>query len=725
MNDTTIKNKKVKLAKWNKCKINLNRELKVIDNKLNRFIKDSNNCISELNYNNKLNSYKKVRFGNTDDEEEGSEETTTGVISKLYIFIYKVLFENNINIKLYNCLLYGAFFCNTNENELYSTTFNRIEYDQYLNNSKIILDSFLKCLKNNNAYLAGGYINMATNYPSFENSYKTDLDIYVNKRDFLNLFNEIKSILTIIHYNFNISSSYTESFFKKNGLLTRVVLYLRRIKLDILIIRDDFDLKDVIKNFDLTYCSVYLDSEDLVIKGNIDDMINKSGKLNDDYAEKYLFNSFIQNRLIKYKKRGYKTSIKTKIDLVIEKNPPKVIEFSIIVHKFLEIFATKYQTVIQLTQLIYILSILEYSKINLIECAKKISTILYDDERYYYYILLEQCNSFLIDDNNPRYITQVMNDSKINPNFYKLIKMVTDFEKELRNIAQEKNEMIFTQKPNPINELIRYLFSEKVILTLKKLEPNFIKSEKLIEELKNIHKKNPNLEFNEILVKSSNKFLSNINYINLIMILISKEYKVYEDKWFMQQKASKASLFNFNYFKDEITQYNNDLDFRQIMFLDLYIPEEKPYEEVYEDSNNLLFVLEDDKTGFTYDFKTLTTDSLMDFILECKQNVTGAPVSNQIKNLNLWYVQLSAPFNIGVSVSQLYQAYSMYENSKKQIRKFVFGSPEKLNHISNIKVIQWPGMEPSRNIWGEPIDLIGSTHCGIGLKVYNKVMYVN
>jgi len=161
------------------------------------------------------------------------------------------------------------------------------------------------------------------------------------------------------------------------------------------------------------------------------------------------------------------------------------------------------------------------------------------------------------------------------------------------------------------------------------------------------------------------------------------------------------------------------------MFLDLYIPEEKPYEEVYEDSNNLLFVLEDDKTGFTYDFKTLTTDSLMDFILECKQNVTGAPVSNQIKNLNLWYVQLSAPFNIGVSVSQLYQAYSMYENSKKQIRKFVFGSPEKLNHISNIKVIQWPGMEPSRNIWGEPIDLIGSTHCGIGLKVYNKVMYVN
>ena len=51
MNYDSIKNKKEKLAKWNKCKINLNRELKNIDNKLNRFIKDSNNCINELKLN--------------------------------------------------------------------------------------------------------------------------------------------------------------------------------------------------------------------------------------------------------------------------------------------------------------------------------------------------------------------------------------------------------------------------------------------------------------------------------------------------------------------------------------------------------------------------------------------------------------------------------------------------------------------------------------------------
>ena len=27
------------------------------------------------------------------------------------------------------------------------------------------------------------------------------------------------------------------------------------------------------------------------------------------------------------------------------------------------------------------------------------------------------------------------------------------------------------------------------------------------------------------------------------------------------------------------------------------------------------------------------------------------------------------------------------------------------------------------NIWGENINLVSATHCGIGMKVYNKVMY--
>ena len=50
--------------------------------------------------------------------------------------------------------------------------------------------------KNNDVYLAGGY-NMAINYPTFNNSYITDLDIYVNK-EILKLYSEIKNIGNLI-----------------------------------------------------------------------------------------------------------------------------------------------------------------------------------------------------------------------------------------------------------------------------------------------------------------------------------------------------------------------------------------------------------------------------------------------------------------------------------------------------------------------------------------------
>ena len=62
------------------------------------------------------------------------------------------------------------------------------------------------------------------------------------------------------------------------------------------------------------------------------------------------------------------------------------------------------------------------------------------------------------------------------------------------------------------------------------------------------------------------------------------------------------------------------------------------------------------------------------------------------------------------------------ENSNKEIRKFVISSPQQLNHVANVKAIQWE--DSGVNIWGEQINLVSATHCGIGMKVYNKVMYL-
>ena len=263
---------------------------------------------------------------------------------------------------------------------------------------------------------------------------------------------------------------------------------------------------------------------------------------------------------------------------------------------------------------------------------------------------------------------------------------------------------------------------------LKEIKSSYEISNNLINELKNINNENPKMPFNELLLNCSDTFLRDPKYTNTIMTVLKKyyylEYKenIFQNYWFTQEKFMNATLINFDEFKNKITEYrSSDIDFREIMYYDLYEAEEKPYDEVYEDSNNLLFVLEDTKTGFTYTFDTLTTQDLCEFILECTEDVLSAPTLEQLKHDDKWYSQLSSPYNIGILVGQLYQAYSLYENSDKQIRKFVISLPQQLKHVSNLKAIQWGNS--GINIWGENINLVSATHCGIGMKVYNKVMY--
>ena len=62
------------------------------------------------------------------------------------------------------------------------------------------------------------------------------------------------------------------------------------------------------------------------------------------------------------------------------------------------------------------------------------------------------------------------------------------------------------------------------------------------------------------------------------------------------------------------------------MYYDLYEAEEKPYDEIFNDEDNLLFVLEDTKTGFTYSFDVLTNNNLLEFILECTRDVLSVSI---------------------------------------------------------------------------------------------------
>ena len=745
INDTPYKNKKTKLAKWNKCKGKLIKELNIIDSKLNRFIKDSNNCISHLKSHNKL-----MRFGSETDGEYESEydsdpeETPADlsvdvpvrtsveepIINVRNKFIEIVEREQDINVKVYKCLYYGTFWKNFPYDYIHPYTsdygFTIIEsaYVRLLERSKNITDALMTALNKNNAYLAGGYINMAVNYPEYNIS--SDIDIYINKKNFKQFYEEIKRVLDIHDITFDISSPYMESFFKKNGLLSRFNIKLYRSHIDILIIRDDYNIKDVIKNFDLTYCSVYLDPTDFKIKGNVEDMINKSGKLNDEYAQNYLFNKFIQNRIKKYKNRGYKTHIDTNIDIVIEPKKPKNITNGVMVHKLLQRMYKNYKNLISTSELTFILSILEYSKKNVIKCAKKIATIVYSNEQYYYYVLINECSEFLNEIDKEFYDRLILRPT-LNENLHKLIKLFEGFKDELINTARENNETIYTKKPSNNSELIKILTDTTVTGSLKIVDSNYNLTINQFNDLLNLSRENPELTIQQLFLKSSNELISNPAYINTILTIINNfaepGNQIFNNEWFTQKKFFIASMENLEYFQLEVKEYlRSEIDFREIMYYDLFEAEEKSYDEVYEDSDNLLFVLEDTKTGFTYTFDTLTNNDLQEFILECTQDVLSAPTLRQIKNKNRWYNQISSPYNIGILTSQLYQAYSLYENSDKKIRKFIISSPQQFQHVSSIKAIQW-SLTPGMNIWDEHINLVSETHCGIGMKVYDKISY--
>ena len=166
------------------------------------------------------------------------------------------------------------------------------------------------------------------------------------------------------------------------------------------------------------------------------------------------------------------------------------------------------------------------------------------------------------------------------------------------------------------------------------------------------------------------------------------------------------------------------------MYYDLFEAEEKSYDELMEDEDNILFYLDDTKTGFTYSFETLTTNNLQEFILQCKKELLGAPIVDDLEDSTKWYSKLSSPYNIGVLTTQLYQALSLYDNSPKdnKIRKFIIKEPKQFEFVSNINALIWKTGDLDNdyndyNIWNDEVNLVSETHCNIGMKVYDEIEY--
>ena len=173
--------------------------------------------------------------------------------------------------------------------------------------------AFANAIKNNQSLVAGGsvlraYCVYGGNRASRE---EADIDIYVNMSKAHSLYINLRDIGYSLSSKFNMAPAYDQSFFMKNNILARFRLSNYDVPnfgryIDLMIIPDDISLTSVVQNFDLTFCEIWFDGEN-VYATNIDDVLNKRGTIRQEYKEALLenFNKFIIKRIKKYTARGF------------------------------------------------------------------------------------------------------------------------------------------------------------------------------------------------------------------------------------------------------------------------------------------------------------------------------------------------------------------------------------------------------------------------------------
>lgn len=199
--------------------------------------------------------------------------------------------------------------------------FERFLLEKVFSSDIYKFELFIDNLIKSGGIISGGTLVKIIASP-FEKWYGQDLDIYVNTYKAANFANKIKSENHNTYEQFTVytpnikNGYYCKSFLQKNGINHVFKLHPRIINfkhlgmpMDIVSVRNDKDVVDVVKNFDLSFCKVYYDGHN-VYAFHPAHLVCKSGELSEDYLESYKEkNMFILDRVEKYKTRGFKIKI--------------------------------------------------------------------------------------------------------------------------------------------------------------------------------------------------------------------------------------------------------------------------------------------------------------------------------------------------------------------------------------------------------------------------------
>ena len=213
------------------------------------------------------------------------------------------LLENSLNLVLENNSIAQSKFLNYLVSHLQDSSIRSYKKNIKLRTQYVL--NICDILIKNNALLAGGSVLGA-----FSNFKIEDMDFYVNQKDALSMYTDL---VKIGYYKIDeqcIAPAYDQSFFRKNHILSRFRLeHDTFIPVDLMIISDKIKLIDVVTNFDLSFCEIWFNGQN-VYAVDPEGIKNKTGMLKPEYSEalfKY-FNKFITKRIKKYGSRGFKIS---------------------------------------------------------------------------------------------------------------------------------------------------------------------------------------------------------------------------------------------------------------------------------------------------------------------------------------------------------------------------------------------------------------------------------
>ena len=677
------------------------------------------------------------------------------------------ILENSLDLILENNNIKNSKFIDyLVDNIQYTATKN--EHKQSIDRRMKIVLKLCDILIKNNALLAGGSVLGA-----FSNFKIKDLDIYVNRKDAMNIY---KDLVTLRYNNVDeqcIAPAYDQSFFRKNHILSRFRFeHDTFIPIDLMIISDNIKLTDVVTNFDLSFCEIWFDGQNIYAV-DPEGIKNKTGMLKPAYTEalfKY-FNKFISYRIKKYSYRGFKifysnskpctfiynnSEIKTisgpngTVELVDEEDDMIVYPEEWAVKKVLSTFYKK--NCRREFDLYYYFTLKQFTYKELFEMLKRYYHISSQSYGTYSYISSDLQSIPLpreykwINPENPTYpedASPKFKKRRVDLKVKLIIKYLifsTSLGRDLKNFddgiwaKSKKSEKWRTYLNDVLNADIenedgKVINGEDFYVDFFDYSDNSLSSgrnhlltdiifiENLLEPRESTRKMTLEKE-DEGYVEGGDNVTIYKDYINL------KEYEINDtinEYYRIVNQRSSITYYRHNYL------IPNDFE-----ILDDGYSEVTMNDWLNENPTNIIFLYDSDQTDSINGIKGLglSKDALYqlysNLIVECKESyASNVSITKEKVFFDKIYYKSSVgdSYNNGILLSKLNCVKDEVEKENGS-RIFYLTSKKLLKTIASLSNVY---VYPNLNIYGSIIDVVSGTHCGEGQQsyVYDEIYIIN